>query len=281
MMIIREYSEIYLVKIKGYLDLVFRSTYDSFIKEDHDGLIVDSFICENPNGFVYVSKNDKRYSIKFAFETNPSQEDVQRIHKKIEQYFNDEQIQKIYITTNSSSVNIVKYYDLNHVKLWYTAYDLEYTSEAYDYLEDDLDVKPYDEVYLQEFINLLDDSFRPLRLENNIVPLDCYGSNLEESKSEFLELNEEGKIIGLWDKDVLIGVTITEGNEIDTIAISKEHQNKGYGRRVVNYLMNHLINEEKHKTIHLGVIASNKIAFDLYIKCGFKQVGSITYLKKV
>ena len=128
---------------------------------------------------------------------------------------------------------------------------------------------------------MLDESFRPLRLENNIVPVDYYGSNSEDSKKELVELNEEGKIRGVWDKDVLIGVTIIEGNEIDTIAIKKEHQNKGYGRSVVNYLMNHLINEKKYKTIHLGVIASNKIAFDLYIKCGFYQVGSITYLKKV
>jgi len=124
-MIIREKNEKDLVKIKRYLDLVFRSTYECFIKDEMDGLIVESFICENPNGFVYVSKNEKSYGIKFAFEENPSSVDVQRIHNKIEKYYNDKQIKKIYITANSSSTNIVNYYDSNHVKLWYTAYDLE------------------------------------------------------------------------------------------------------------------------------------------------------------
>jgi len=280
-MIIREKNEKDLSIIKKYLDLIFRSTYESFLKGEKDGLIVKSFICENPNGFVYVNKNKESYGIKFAFEDDPSNDDLMTIHDEVKKYLDDKEIKKIYITCNSSSKNILNYYDLNHVQLWYTAYEMEYKNDVYNYKPDTLEFKAYDEKYLLDFIELLDESFRPLRLENNIVPLDCYGCDLEESKEEFHELNEEGKIKGVWDKEELIGVTIIEGNEIDTIAIKKEHQNKGYGRRILYCLMNHLMNEKKYNTIHLGVIASNKIAFDLYDKSGFNQVGSITYLKRV
>ena len=58
-------------------------------------------------------------------------------------------------------------------------------------------------------------------------------------------------------------------NEIDDLIVNKNYQNKGYGKELLNFGINHYISQES-KDIYLRVANWNSKAINIYKNAGFR-----------
>lgn len=77
-------------------------------------------------------------------------------------------------------------------------------------------------------------------------------------------------------KEEMIGSVACYGNEIDDLIVNKKFQNKGYGKQLLLWGMNH-IRQKSDEPILLHVAKWNEKALMLYEKVGF----AITNIEKV
>jgi ribosomal-protein-alanine N-acetyltransferase len=80
-------------------------------------------------------------------------------------------------------------------------------------------------------------------------------------------LKEDALLIGY----AMISVAAAECNILN-ICIKSSHQKKGYGKKLLDFLINEA-KELKAKQIYLEVRESNKIAISLYQSIGFNEMG--------
>ncbi|MGL5245186.1 MAG: GNAT family N-acetyltransferase [Sarcina sp.] len=92
------------------------------------------------------------------------------------------------------------------------------------------------------------------------------------------------RAIGIYDEEkpvgfAMYGLFLDEGENgrvwLDRFLISKEEQNKGYGKSAVKLLINHLYSEYGYNEIYLSVYENNKKAINLYKGLGFRFNGEI------
>ena len=90
------------------------------------------------------------------------------------------------------------------------------------------------------------------------------GKSLEEAKEAWPSMVEE------WEQ--LFPKKDSESKRlghVDSIAVSKKHQGKGYGKKLLRYAIAQLIEKEPIPSINLTVNNDNKIATELYKTEGF------------
>ena len=80
-----------------------------------------------------------------------------------------------------------------------------------------------------------------------------------------LELN--GKIVAY----AVMSVAVGEAHLL-TIVVPKDEQGKGYGKKMLNEMIQHAVND-KASTMYLEVRTSNKTAIQLYHERGFNELG--------
>ena len=72
----------------------------------------------------------------------------------------------------------------------------------------------------------------------------------------------------------IIGSIACYGNEIDDLIVNKEFQNRGYGKQLLLWGMNH-IRQTSNEPILLHVAKWNDKAFMLYKKVGFVLTNTV------
>ena len=81
--------------------------------------------------------------------------------------------------------------------------------------------------------------------------------------------NEIEKYTAVYDEGTFIGCfKLTKENgvyELDDLYIAEEHRNKGYGTEILKECI-------KNTPITLWVFTDNKVAYDLYVRMGFKVI---------
>ncbi len=80
-----------------------------------------------------------------------------------------------------------------------------------------------------------------------------------------LELN--GKIVAY----AVMSVAVGEAHLL-TIVVAKDEQGKGYGKKMLNEMIQHAVNDNA-STMYLEVRTSNKAAIQLYHQRGFNELG--------
>lgn len=99
-----------------------------------------------------------------------------------------------------------------------------------------------------------------------------YDSNDYKEVLNSIDLKNKVKMVK--DHDIQIGFLHLKKDEdklyIDTFAIKKEEQGKGYGKRVLNDMLTRAKVKE-FKTVSLDVMDDNKRAINLYKKLGFEN----------
>lgn len=102
----------------------------------------------------------------------------------------------------------------------------------------------------------------------------------EVSKKKFLEVIETGYSELFFQGDQFIGyVSFNEERDdrtsymINDIHITKKHQRKGYGKQILNYVINKA-KETNHKKLKLFVFKDNP-SINFYIKYNFKETAVI------
>ena len=71
-----------------------------------------------------------------------------------------------------------------------------------------------------------------------------------------------------WVEDNFIGLHL--------LAISPEYQNKGHGKKVIDYCEKYA-KDKNYKSIHLDVFSKNKGALKLYKNRGYKKIGDLIF----
>lgn len=114
----------------------------------------------------------------------------------------------------------------------------------------------------------IEDMPKVLAIENEVFT-SCW--NEAEFKFEVLE-NEFSSLYVLEINGEVIGYSglyqLFERAEILTLAVSKKYQGKGYGKMLLQHLIDEAIKNES-EVISLEVRVSNKVAINLYEKFGF------------
>lgn len=80
-------------------------------------------------------------------------------------------------------------------------------------------------------------------------------------------LEVDGKIVAYSVMSVAVGES-----HLLTIVVPENEQGKGYGKRMLNDMILHAVNDQAH-TMYLEVRASNKAAVQLYHQRGFNELG--------
>ncbi len=113
-------------------------------------------------------------------------------------------------------------------------------------------------------------------LESDLTAIDKIGSLIKDDfnkKYDILNLNHDYANIYVYlIDDVITGFIQYEEHyevcDIINIAVSEEYQNKGIGKALIDYLINHT----KCEKIMLEVRENNLKALNLYHKCNFKEI---------
>ncbi|MDZ5252479.1 GNAT family N-acetyltransferase [Clostridium sp. LIBA-8841] len=132
--------------------------------------------------------------------------------------------------------------------------------------------------------------FRDINKENWKEAVDL---RVKDEQSDFIESNAlsiaESKYVenwivkGIYLEEELIGFTMYGYFDddkrvwLDRFMIDYKFQGKGYGKKGLLKLIEHIANEFKVKKIYLSIFENNKGALRLYEKIGFKFTGELDY----
>ncbi len=128
-------------------------------------------------------------------------------------------------------------------------------------MSSDIEVVNYSDEHYDNYRSICCDCFRSLSLATNQDPHSFY------TREEMIK-KKSNVFIMFIDKEIIGSVEIYE-NKIDHLFVNKKYQNKGYGRKLLSFAINHL-QEAGTKQITLYVADLNKEAIRLYLNYGFK-----------
>ena len=139
------------------------------------------------------------------------------------------------------------------------AYEMKYVKD--DIENSNILCIPFEKNYFQQYMKIYNACFYEMRKNLAIEPynfLSDYEQISEKSKDMFLLVSGEE----------IIGSVACYGNEIDDLIVNKKFQNKGYGKQLLLWGMNH-IRQTSNEPILLHVAKWNEKALMLYKKVGF------------
>jgi ribosomal protein S18 acetylase RimI-like enzyme len=144
-------------------------------------------------------------------------------------------------------------------------YQLNETSR---YTDESINVQGYDESKVDQYIDLIDTCFNPLRMEMG-KSINYRRRNFDKTVAEFKKFASNDSFITFY-KDQLIGLALVDENRIDTLVINQGVQSNGYGSKALKYLSDLILNKRNYKCVKLNVVEKNKRAKKFYEKHGYK-----------
>ena len=140
------------------------------------------------------------------------------------------------------------------------AYEMQFSSKTVQ--ESDINLESFSDDFYSEYEKIYNECFFDMRKSLNVEPYNFY------SAIEQLD-NKKQNIYVLWDGDTLIGSVACYGNEIDDLIVNKDYQNKGIGRKLLLWAIEH-IRSNNDEPIILHVAKWNEKALKLYLDNGFE-----------
>lgn len=137
---------------------------------------------------------------------------------------------------------------------------------------ENIDINPvtYCDEYFQTELDLESDLFYELRKKNDIKPYRINESKPEEllEIKAFFNQNKD-TFYFLFNKLELIGSILYLKNYIQSLAINRKFQNKGYGSILTKFVVNKILSSG-YDSVTLKVMDGNLPALELYKKLGFE-----------
>lgn len=144
------------------------------------------------------------------------------------------------------------------------AYEMKYVKD--DIEKNSISCIPFEQKYFGQYMKIYNACFYEMRKSLDIEPynfLSDYRQISEKSKDIFLLVSGEE----------IIGSVACYGNEIDDLIVNKKFQNKGYGKQLLLWGMNH-IRQISNGPILLHVAKWNEKVLKLYEKVGFDIINT-------
>lgn len=140
------------------------------------------------------------------------------------------------------------------------AYEMQFSSKIIQ--ESDIILEVFSDDFYSEYEKIYNECFFDMRKSLNVEPYNFY-SSIEQLD------NKKQNIYVLWEGNTLIGSVACYGNEIDDLIVNKAYQNKGIGRKLLLWAIEH-IRSNNDEPIVLHVAKWNEKALKLYLDNGFE-----------
>lgn len=146
----------------------------------------------------------------------------------------------------------------------------------------------YEDKYYEINSKIYSEAFYNMRI---LVGIEEKNNNLseekkEKTKEEKLEIKKQRKktyenkenIFLFKDRGKVLGSITLSGNEIDAVAVDVMHQRNGYGKELVSFGVNKIL-ERNNDSVTLWAVEGNPAKY-LYEKLGFKTLRLHEFVKK-
>ncbi|MGL4336576.1 MAG: GNAT family N-acetyltransferase [Turicibacter sp.] len=140
------------------------------------------------------------------------------------------------------------------------AYEMQFLSKTGQ--ESGVKLELFSDDFYSKYAKIYNQCFFEMRKNLNVEPYNFY------SEIEQLD-NKKQNIYVLWDDNTLVGSVACNGNEIDDLIVNKAYQNKGVGRKLLLWAIEH-IRSTNDEPIVLRVAKWNEKALKLYLDNGFE-----------
>ncbi|KJB86440.1 hypothetical protein AZ66_18785 [Paenibacillus sp. E194] len=206
-----------------------------------------------PEAILYVSKEYEAEHIGTML-----------INQYEEMLVHNEKVEHTIFTCSPSDVDVIGLLENNGYRLYFTSYMMERIGEAFP--TSNIVVRNYEDDDYYEWDRICELAFYHMRQRVGMYPPFFYKPVASEreiyaqNKNNMFVMTVENKIVAIGRID---------GNKIGIVAVSIEHQSRGYGRDFVQFLVNEIIRSGEEKAI-LQVVKGN-FAKSLYESLGFKE----------
>lgn len=147
------------------------------------------------------------------------------------------------------------------------SYTMKYTKDKF--VLDTLPIREYEDEDFVEAYTLSSEAFHVMRVSTGYYP-DSKPYELSEEARKYCLEHKDDHYVYVVDNEI-VACASTSGAEIDTLSTKLSHQNKGYGKNFVKYLVN-LILDKNIGSPFLYCIDRNINALHLYKSLGFEEV---------
>ncbi|MNB99697.1 ribosomal-protein-alanine N-acetyltransferase [compost metagenome] len=188
--------------------------------------------------------------------------------KLIEEYENmlihNETVEHTVFNVLSSNAQLISVLEKNNYRVYFAIYNMERTGAPFP--SENILVRNYEEKDYFEWDRVCELAFYHMRQRVGMYPSFFY-KPVEWEREQYAE-NKDNMFVMIVD-ETIVAVGKIAGNKISMVAISIEHQSRGYGRSFVKFLINEIISRGEDKVI-LEVVKGN-FAKALYESLGFKE----------
>ena len=141
----------------------------------------------------------------------------------------------------------------------FIAYEMQYAGEQTTINE--IPIIPFCKKYYSQYERIYNECFYEMRKALDIRPYSFY--------SDIRQIDgREANIFMLMDNETIIGSVGCYDKEIDDLIVNKKYQNRGYGKLLLLWAINH-IRTYTDEPITIHAAEWNQNAIKLYMKNGF------------
>lgn len=175
--------------------------------------------------------------------------------------------------------NMLKYCDIsaflkkNGYEIWYSSSLMVFNGGRFDSTK--IDLVPYEDKFFNQYLELLNEAFYPLQVENDIKPYIIqetqeFREYLSNASDEF-RLSVEGS--------KLIGVVQVTNDHVSRAMVLKEARGKGLGSELIKYATNRIL-DSGYSIPKLYIIDTNNGARRLYESIGYSVDSTVHVYRK-
>lgn len=175
-----------------------------------------------------------------------------------------ERVEHTIFTCSPSDVNVIGLLENNGYRLYFSSYMMERIGEAFP--ASNIVVRNYEDDDYYEWDRICELAFYHMRQRVGMYPSFFY-KPLASEREGFAQ-NKQNMFVMTVD-NTIVAIGRIDGNKIGIVAVSIEHQSRGYGRPFVQFLVNEIIRRGEEKAT-LQVVKGN-FAKSLYESLGFKE----------
>ncbi len=191
-----------------------------------------------PQATLYVSKEHDAMNIGSILVTE---------YEKM--LIHNEQVEHtLFINCSDDSIKLL---ENQGYRLYFSSYIMERTGELFP--QADIRVRNYDDEDYLAWDRICELAFYHMRQRVGMYPSYFY-TPVEWEREQFAK-NKDNMFVMTVD-DTIVAIGKIDGNKISIVAVSIEHQSRGYGRPFVQFLVNEIVGRGEDKAV-LEVVKGN------------------------
>lgn len=217
------------------------------------GFLSFNGFCRKPEAILYVRKEYEAEHIGPML-----------INQYEEMLVQNERVEHTIFTCSPGDVDVIGLLENNDYRLYFSSYMMERIGEAFP--ASNIVVRNYEDDDYYEWDRICELAFYYMRQRVGMYPSFFY-KPLASEREGFAH-NKQNMFVMTVD-NTIVAIGRIDGNKIGIVAVSNEHQSRGYGRPFVQFLVNEIIRRGEEKAT-LQVVKGN-FAKSLYESLGFKE----------